>query len=543
MNGRLQGRRGRRWVLGIVVLGALVRIWAPGPTTETYDEPLWLARTDQFVDALRSGDLDRATPGDGRAVTTMPGVTVMWSGAVGRAVAEGAGAVGLIAPVHGPSTASPAVLRAGRAVEAVAASLALGALVWIASRLVGARASLIAGALLATDPFLAGHGNLLHTDSLVTMFAALGVVAAMASVWSTDPAEPRARGALVAVSGVASALALLTKLNAIPVLAPPLLAIVGVELVDRIHGGGGRSRRARLRGLAAGVGGWVLAASSTALVLWPALWTSPMTQVERMRQAAELTTTAAPVAPWAPLAERRLFVPVSLLVRLTPWMALAGSVAVLAIAVALVARRWPAAAPRRRVVALLVLAPLPYLAYLERQPRVFDRYLLPLWPFLALAIGIVVVQLVEAVRPSPTVRRSAAAVAVVALAGAALAVAPYGSAYADPLVGARRTEAWLSLGWGEGVERLGQTIERIEGPRCPEVTIAVRYPLRIALPCGQLVRADDPRAASVATYVIVEVRHRQRRTLPIYDLAVRDGRWVETVRIGGVPYAELWRLP
>jgi hypothetical protein len=66
----------------------VVVAWAPRARTatqalETYDETLWLGRSARFVDALASTDLGAASAAKDQQLATMPGVTTMWTGALG----------------------------------------------------------------------------------------------------------------------------------------------------------------------------------------------------------------------------------------------------------------------------------------------------------------------------------------------------------------------------------------------------------------------------------------------------------------------------
>jgi hypothetical protein len=219
-------------VIGVVAL--VVRLWSPGPTTEIYDENLWLQRSDNFSRSIadgRPGDASAALPSQHLQNPTMPGVTTMWAGVAGRQVARLSGALGLSEPIRGPSGDSPQVLRASQGVVSVVCVATLLVLLVLLERLFDRRTSLITGALFATAPWIAAYGNLLHTDAMVTLFA---VVAVCALRWGlhgergAPPAEPdeAPRTVGIMVSGVFAALAMLTKANAVGILAPGFTLLV-----------------------------------------------------------------------------------------------------------------------------------------------------------------------------------------------------------------------------------------------------------------------------------------------------------------------------
>ena len=170
--------------LAITVIALVLRLWAPRPVEQTQDEFNWLLRSDTFRTALLDGDFATATVTGGG---TMPGVTTMWAGTFGHATVSLAHTVGL-----------PWTRRRPRSTGAVLESLARFRRTLVLHRtrtvrsrlaclLVSRRSAAIAGVLHATEPFLVGHSDVLHTDAMVTMFSALSVVALMGRAPSGAP--------------------------------------------------------------------------------------------------------------------------------------------------------------------------------------------------------------------------------------------------------------------------------------------------------------------------------------------------------------------
>ena len=148
-----------------------------------------------FHTAVVDGNFARATTANVKTVgssnPTVPGVTTMWAGTLGYTSVSVAHAVGL---ADAPKTFAGSVLRASRFFVALWCSIALGLFVAVAALLVGRRASLVAGVLLATEPFLVGHSDVLHTDALVAMFGALSAVSLLAGLRARRPvAQPEIR--------------------------------------------------------------------------------------------------------------------------------------------------------------------------------------------------------------------------------------------------------------------------------------------------------------------------------------------------------------
>ena len=344
----------RKWTmpLAIAVLALVLRLWAPGPVSQIQDEFSWLGLSTGFRTALVDGNFARATAGDvhasGSVNPTLPGVTTMWSGTLGYASVSVAHAAGL---ASAPKPFAGSVLRASRGFVALWCSIALGLLVAVASLLIGRRPAAIAGVLLATEPFLVGHSDVLHTDAMVTMFGALSIVALLAGLRAGRPVEPegqagdplspahtvprRARIPLIVLSGASAALACLTKLNAVPLVVGAAAVIVTIEFLAARRSANGAAGwwRSAVRENAPLGGIWVAAALLVVLLLWPALWVAPLDQVKLLRVSLRQlkhgegrTYFRQHLTPDA----GATYYPVAMLFRMTPWFLAGATVASMA---------------------------------------------------------------------------------------------------------------------------------------------------------------------------------------------------------------------
>ena len=533
------------WRVAVLVglLGFALRVWAPGPTSQTVDEFIWTLRAHAFRQAVVEGDLGRAsTSAVSESNATQPGVTTMWAGSAGHGLVAAAEALGVVDREPGLTPRNRArILRASRSVVSLWCSVALALLLAVSSLLIGRRAAVVAGVLLAGEPFLVGHSHLLHTDALVTMFGALAVVA-LAAACRDRRSGPDRR--LVVLAGVAAGVALLTKLNAVPL----LLGGAGIALVAQIDWR--HRRRTELRRSALVGAAFLAVAAATFLVAWPALWVNPWSELQRLPDSVGHLNDPHPTffrgaVTTDPGARYYLY---ALAFRSSPWLfvAASGSVAV-TVAHLLRGRRpdggspWP---PRAALLTLL-LAPAPYAVLITCTGQKYDRYALPVVPFLALVTGVVVT--VAAARWQERfggrLLRPAAVVATAAVVAVTLAAQPFAVSYVNPLVGGQeRARDTILLGWGEGLEVLGAEILAREGDRCDEVAIAApnMYPGYVALPCGRF-----PAGLPVTSYdyVVRYVAALQRSPRDRFSPAIeRLGRLVKTVEIDGVTYAELWAL-
>ena len=561
--------RARRWTMPtvIAVLALFLRLWAPGPVSQTQDEFSWLQNSDAFRSGVMHGDFQRATGGQ-----TMPGVTTLWSGTLGYASVSVAHEVGLVSKA--PVAFSPTVLRVSRAFVALWCSIALGLFVAIAALLVGRRAAAIAGVLLATEPFLVGHSDVLHTDAMVTMFGALSAIALLAGLRAvrltapaehgTDPASTTpiaSRGAqipLVVLSGAAGGLAVLTKLNAVPLVLGAAAVVMTVEVLAARRNAAGAIFgwwRFALRDNARLVAIWAVSALAIVVVLWPALWVAPREQLRLIRYSLDqldrgqgLTFFRERLTPDAGVT----YYPVALVLRMTPWFLIGAVFATLGVVSRFIwgcFRRAQRASPRNNVAATLLLASAPYALVITFTSQKYDRYSLPLFPFLAIACGVLLAEAVDhlgkRVRSTQWVLPAGALVAML-LTLSTLSHAPFAISYVDPLAGGQsRAHRTILLGWGEGLEVLGAEIRRREGEHCDDARVLAPFLYIVAFPCGRLVNSAPTRGVRGLDYYVRYVKDEQRalsNDKALYNSVRRAGRLVKAVRIGGLNYAELWKI-
>lgn len=582
--------------VAIAALALILRVWAPGPVTQTQDEFNWLMRSTGFRNAVVHGDLERASASDVRTVgvtgPTMPGVTTMWAGTLGYWGVSLGHAVGLVDQPPEPFAGS--VLRAGRAVVALWCSLAVGLLVAVGALLVGRRAAAIAGVLLATEPFLVGHSDVLHTDALVAMFGALSAVALLAARRAARPLQPaeplepagpagpvdpdhlqaptppppqdpqgasavpaRARTLLTVLSGASAGVAALTKLNALPLVLGAAAVIVVVDAVVTGRRADRRPQwwRSLLRDHLRLVAVWGGAAAVVVIALWPALWVAPGNQIELIR----LSLKQLKQGQGTTFFRQRLtsdagvmYYPVALLFRMTPWFLVGALVSSLVVTFRFVRDRLAStrASAVNDVAAVLLAAVVPYGIVLASTSQKYDRYALPLFPFLAMACGVVLTDALAWWRRRGHLTRWVTPVGAVATALMAISTlnqAPYAISYVDPLAGGQvRARSNILLGWGEGLEVLGAEIRQREGPRCDDAQILAPLFYVVAFPCGKVVTfgeigQDVQKLDYYVTFVGLEQRA-SPATERLLDSVRRAGTLVKAVTIDGVDYAELWKI-
>lgn len=554
-DGRHRGRWARIWpYLALFVLAVGLRVFAPGPIDVTIDEPNWLIRSRQFAHAVVHLDPSGATAWgapDGTDRPTMPGVTTMWAGSAGRLATRVGAAVGLNEPLPADPTASAALLRWSRSAVAVGVGAGLVVLAAVTTRLLGRRVGLLAGFLGAVEPWFVGHGFVLHTDALVATWGVASLVGLLAALRAPPSAGQSSSPdlALLVVSGVAGAVALLTKLNAVALVLPGAAVIIGWDWFTRMRVTPAGTRRAVTRSSLAAAACWGAVVGAVSALAWPALWAAPVDSVRHLWMSLFPTGGSRPVFFAGSLRDRPgvWFYPVALVFRMSSWLLIATAATVGLGLWRLVARFTGRAATAARLPALpwvLAAAMVPYGVAIARYDRHYDRYAMP---FVVMATvlaagglvgmaGLIGRRFNGGVTGRRVIRAGGVAV-MVGLVGYVASLAPYAISYVDPLLGGQRAaEGVILLGWGEGRSALGERIAEIEAGRCDQVGVWDNDVAPLQVPCGRLVPITE---LEPGDYLFWNVKDTQRGLDPA--MLGRLER-VDAVDIGGVDHAVLYRL-
>lgn len=538
------------YVLALGLLFALAfgtrAIGLGGAVTE--DEDQWIARSGRFADGLASQQWRRTY------LTGHPGVTVMWltTATLGvdrtRPFERGNGAP----DVTTVPDFLPALTRARVPFAVLQAGLVVVAAVLVA-RLLGAGTGLIAGLLLAAEPFWAGVGPVVGMDGLLTGLLTVSLLALLlACGFGAEPmagpgpeAAPglRWRVGWAALAGGAFGLAFLSKTTALFV--GPVVAVV--VLLAGWHAWRSRAADAPLAGARAAPrwwvvpfalgAGWGIAAVLVVWLLWPAAWASPVgTVIRAITFSARLG--GAPHGPGSFLLGEPvddpglLFYPVALMLRLGPGTMLG----------LLLVFLFGAAVPTRRAAWSLLGYVALFLLLLTAAPKKVDRYLLPILPSLAIlaAIGWIEVARRLGSAPGP----GGGAFLLVGLLALGLQVwplvqaGPYPLAGYNPLAGGVQVaERSIPVGWGDGLDVAGQRIRELAGGRT--VVTSIWSPLRVSFGAHAPGPVVSHQQIGQADFYVDYVHARQRRLTP-RQLATRPPDAVVT--IGGVDYARIYKL-
>ena len=491
----------------------------------TPDEDNWMRRAGNFARGLASGQF-QSTFQSGH-----PGVTTMWVASLGMGPDA--------AFLSGVTTTDPATivtrhpdwdrlfLRARYAM--IAANAALVALITLlAWRLVGAGPAMLGGVLMALDPFMVAHGQVVHVDALATGLMTVAVLAG-GIFWLGGGGW-----GYLALCSVACGLAVLTKAPSffLGVFLPGVAACAFV--LDRQAW---PPRRLALSLILCGLG-----ALAVIVLAWPALWVSPVQTVSEIIRYQRLQSET-PHGPGnyflgRPLADPGYgYYPVAVMFRLAPAV-MAGLVALTVVL--------PSPAQRRQAYLLLGYVA-GFLFFVTLASKKLDRYALPIFPSLALLAALGLWQVYQELAPRVARAGSEArrwllpgllGVAGAAQALALISVAPYPLSYYNPFVGGgQAAERVMLVGWGEGLDQVAAYLNA--QPNAQASRIAIYYPQVLnfqGMVAGTLHRFND----RVPTdYVVDYVNASQRGQLP---LEVRGRTPDFVVELNGIVYAQVFHL-
>ncbi len=441
-------------VLVVLFLVALIpRVVAYGAMGNP-DELGWLERSVALYDALDRQDW---------AATYQafhPGVVPEWG--IGALLCARYGLAQLSAWQIAGTLPMADLARTALLFPVLVSVLTVLAVYGLVRRLAGREAALYGALLLALEPFYLAFTHTIHLD--LTQGSLMFVAALL---WINYLQKPR-RLAFLAVSGIVSGLALLTRLQAIYLVPFSLLAVGAYFLADNLSTPGFHLRSGWRRWIGHTVAAWLAWLGFLALAvlaLWPALWVQPGLILRDLvgvigRQVSTphrwpiyflgRVTTDDPGA---------LYYALALLYRLRPL-----TLILVCLNPVLLAFVWRRISRRQRAAWALGLGYVVfYFVQMALGAHKLDRYLLPLVPALAVLAGVSLAAVVQWFADlldrwktrsvPPCSRMILITVVVILLAIPWLRLAPHFGAYFNPLVGGGpRAVELFTVGSGEGLE-------------------------------------------------------------------------------------------
>jgi 4-amino-4-deoxy-L-arabinose transferase-like glycosyltransferase len=500
----------------------------------TADEDSWVGLAGNFARALQNGQPARTYQ------LGHPGVTSLWVTIAGTGLDRAARLAGLVEfrgnvatrrSIEDAPDFLPALAEARHA-HAVANAALVSIVALLTWRLLGKPAGLVAGLLLALDPFFVAHAQIVRMDGLQASLAAIALLAA-ATRWLSA-----GHRAFLLLSGVAFGLALLSKVSSLFVL-PLLAGLAACGLWTRCRGDPARFAQGCSTVAVDGLL-WLTAAGVTFVGLWPAMLAAPYDTLRAMLEFSVHNSGSPPEAGnfffGSVLADPGpLFYPVALAFRSTPLVLLGLGLLPLAL------RSRQAPERQRLLLSVLLLSLLLETLLLSVSVKKFDRYALPLVPLLLVLAGAGLAHLASLRRALRRPLLAAAGAAAIFQLTALPPLEPYPLAYFNPLLGgAGAAQHVLLVGWGEGLDLAAARLNELPDA-AQQVVSAFHEQALDASFQGQALALER---FAESDYVVLPIDAAQRGLLPPLLAAEVATRSPEVlVPIEGLDYVRVYRLP
>jgi hypothetical protein len=511
------------------------------------DEFQWQEGTQAFINGLLSGDFPSTY------CRYHPAVTDMWLIATGLgfkylalllAGTHPAGFQTFLEQSTFPGYPNADFLAAERLPFALVTSISVVLVYLLSRKLLGSPAAWLGAGLLALDPFLISHSRVVTPDGLLASFMTLSILSFIVYL-----VRKRSRRYVV-FSGFAAGLAFLTKLPA--VLLVPMVGVLTIAMgLWKIRKSGRPWSQTSLWFLG-DLAIWGGVALLIFFCLWPAMWVAPLGTIQRM--AADVVEDTG--GGWNQFFMGRrtqnpgfLFYPVVLLFRATP-LTLIGAVASLIF----FSRETRVTSHESRVtnhaLVMLVICILLFTLFISFGSTKFDRFLLPIFPFVDILAALGLYKLAKAI--SARWRKSIKVLALLTLivqAGFALPHHPYFLSFYNPLVGGpAQAPKVLFIGWGEAFEQAARYLNGKEN--AAELKVAAQYPASFGpYFAGQTLAISKMYPTDIwpwlpADYIVFYINGAQR-DVPDPDVVsyFRSLELEHTVYAKGIEYAWIYKGP
>ena len=449
-------------IFGVALALRLIAVEVPVNT----DETLWIGRGANFARHLLAGEFAQTYQ------RHHPGVTNMWL--TGSSLTLSCLWQELSLDTCLSTTSFPIDLWIlPRIFQAIATATCMAIIYSLVRRLWSIPIALTAVSLLILEPFFLAYQRYLTTDALQSDLGAIGLLSML--VYLRRPfsqlAQKDGRSRLwLLLSGVAMGLSIMAKIPSIFFIPAVLAWMVAIELfsADPFF------RRGWLR---QGIDFcfWLMTMGATAILVWPALWTSPSGTIKHLLQGLREESLRGTLFYMGELTDAAglSFYPMVMLYRLSPILLLG-----LAIWAAIALRDAVRRDGQQQIFLGLLLAGTVVwvLGLLSFSDSKIDRYVnlvIPLLTILA-AVGWVRLGSKLAKAKSQPVLAAGLVGLIVIQAAFLVSYAPYYISYFNPI--ARLiypVEQVLMIGQGEGLEQAAQWLN--PSPNVKDMTVAAWY--------------------------------------------------------------------
>ncbi len=546
----------------ITTIGLALIFRIPGLTTFlTADEARsWFGRSLIFLTSLIQADFANTGPGgeiasiDGVSLSPAPGVTTMWTGALGILLEYfRQGRPGTLANFVATipfDPLDPAMLLSLRLPNVLITAVAVGLTYWWSRSLLGRWGALLVAVLVALDPFYLALSRVLGHDALVTTFMWLSLLAFLRVVHSIleMPTRDKVQTQFLIISGSLAGLAFLSKYPALFIGAFVTLAILMVHLRQQ------DTLQQALQRWFWDMVIWSAAAGMIFVLFWPAMWVNPLGPVTAIvNDALRASGSSHQKGSFffgSPVADPGIgFYPLIILFRTTPIMLLGG---ILGLFFVLFRSRPNSTqnASALRVTPLLILLGyiILYTLLVTYGGKKQDRYILPAFPALMMLATFGYIYLIGV---KASWRRF---VGIVTITLVLIQIAfvwptyPYYFSYYNPIVGGGAAASdVVQVGWGEGLDAAADYLNEL--PEAENTDVVSWYSTTFEPYYGgnAIYKLEDEKISRsakpglAADYVVLYVNQVQRELPTLGALQYFQSQPpVHTVTLQGIEYAWIY---
>lgn len=542
------------WLVPIFlfVLALGPRVYGQGTFVHS-DEMRWVERSTRFICALDRGDL---------AATFQqkhPGVSAMWGYGLflwGKYSLAGDTA-DLCAMSESGEYDMLSLIPVAALFNALVTSLTVVAIYLLLRRLWPPLA-LLSGLLVATDPTYLVNSRTVHIDGLLASYMTLSALFLIIYL------QDHRRRLYLLASGIFGGLALLDKTSALALIPFAALASVIHYLLSKGEEGGWKGINAPFFAFLL----WLLVVALTFFLLWPALWVEPRLNLVRLWEITEWAVESPHEIGNFFLGRRVddpgwLYYPVQAAFGLTPLTFPFFLISLAFFCLLAWGHLKPpflrgASSPRRLLEAmgLALLYILAYALMVSLGSKKLERYLLPIFPMMDILAAVGLLAFLgwmsrlwghDLKGRLLSLYLGATSGLILLLSASWLRLAPYYSAYFNPLVGgAALAPQVLLIGGGEGLDVAARYLDNKDNVK--DLAVATWGPKTVRLYFqGQTMPLrwlEWTRVWTLADYVIFHVSQVQRRYPDEETVAFFQAREPEYVaRINSIDYAWVYKTP
>jgi len=489
-------------LLFLFIIAFIPRIWGLG-TILTVDEPLWIWRSSNFIQAIYNFEFQKTL------ITTHPGVTTMWTSGISIWIKKAIGN-GKLADL----------LFAAKLPTAVITSLSVVLIYLFLNKIFDEKTALIGALLIAFDPFFIAHSRIIHLDAFLTVFMTLSILSFITFL-------KLQKKYYLYVSGALAGLAFLTKL-------PGFLLIPFVFFTLRtgyVTEAGKRENKVFLK--------WLAIAMLTCLILWPALWVNPVKATNSLFQNAVgvITTPHAgsnffmgKITP----DPGYLFYLTVLLLRLTPVVLISSLICLFFL------KNMPK--NERETILTILFFIFFFILIVSITAKKGDRYLLPIFPLIDILAAVGATHVAEKFsKDKMSLKIGIFSLLILLQVLSAVPLNPYYLTYYSPIIGSSKTQNIMTVGWGEGLEKSADYLnQKNQG----DIIVSSFYPqvFRTYYDGDVIDINDAPIFHKKIDYYVFYINQIQRE--PYFKDFIKTyttGSPEHTVKINGIPYVTIYK--